>query len=76
MSVYEHNLDGDIVINNEIEISLADIINALYEDPRFVRMVRLLMTETARAMGNTLGTTAQRPPRPTTVQPNTVQRTW
>jgi hypothetical protein len=59
MASFEQNLDGDIVINNELTISTGELILALQNDPRFVEMVRLTTLKHARKMGNLFGSYAQ-----------------
>ena len=54
-------LDGDVVINNEDDISLGELINALYADPRFIAMIRNLVLLDARRKGNSFGLFAQAP---------------
>ena len=56
MSQFSSNLNGDIELNNVIEIDLAVIANALANDPAFIaavtKGVRDQMTKDARWMGN------------------------
>ena len=71
MSQFSSNLDGDIELNNVIEIDLGVISQALAADPAFIaavsKAVRDQMTKDVRWMGNLFAKWAQtQPPAPTT----------
>ena len=71
MSQFSSNLDGDIELNNVIEIDIADIAQALVNNPAFIaavtKQVRDQMTKDVRWMGNLFAKWAStNPPAPTT----------
>ena len=71
MSQFSSNLDGDIELNNVIEIDIADIAQALVNNPAFIaavsKAVRDQMTKDVRWMGNLFAKWAStNPPAPTT----------
>jgi len=61
----DHNLDGNIVVNNEIEISAEAIGQLLVANPVFVKSVALVvwneLIRMGRSKGNLFGKWAQRP---------------
>lgn len=70
MATYE-GADDDIVINNELEISISAIVEMLIQSPSAMNQlseaVRLHLTKDARKMGNLYSKWAQTtPPAPTT----------
>jgi hypothetical protein len=70
MSTYD-GINDNIEINNEIEIDLSSIANALATDPAFIaavtKGVRDQMTKDVRWMGNLFSKWAStQPPAPTT----------
>ena len=70
MATYE-GADDDIVINNELEISISAIVEMLIQSPSAMNQlseaVRLNLTKDARKMGNLYSKWAQTtPPAPTT----------
>jgi len=71
VSQFSSNLDGDIELNNVIEIDIADIAQALVNNPAFIaavtKQVRDQMTKDVRWMGNLFAKWAStNPPAPTT----------
>ena len=62
MATYE-GADDDIVINNELEISISAIVEMLIQSPSAMNQlseaVRLQMTKDVRTMGNLYGNKAQ-----------------
>lgn len=71
MATFDQPLDGDIVINNDLEIDAGILADAIAKDPAFIKAVamaiRTAQTKDARRMGNLYGSNAQRPtPPPTT----------
>jgi hypothetical protein len=71
VSQFSTNLNGDIELNNVIEIDIADIAQALANNPAFIaaisKEVRNQMTKDVRWMGNLFAKWAQsQPPAPTT----------
>lgn len=63
VSQFSSNLDGDIELNNVIEIDLGVISQALATDPTFIaavaKAVRDQLTKDVRTMGNLYGNKAQ-----------------
>lgn len=65
------NLDGNIVLENEIQFSTQDIIETLIQNPSAMRLlgiaVRDIQTKQVRRIGNLYGHRAQikKPPTPT-----------
>ena len=62
MATYE-GADDDIVINNELEISISAIVEMLIQSPSAMNQlseaVRLQLTKDVRTMGNLYGNKAQ-----------------
>jgi hypothetical protein len=75
-----HNLDGNIILENNIEISVASLVNALCSNPaalqQIARAIVAFNTYRARDTGNLYATVAQRKERPRAIQPNTQQRVY
>lgn len=77
-NVFDSPLDGDVRIQLEDDLDLMAMAQALAQIPEAVQViaeaVRLALTRDARAMGNLLGTWAQKQAPPTVIQPNTKKR--
>jgi len=77
MATYE-GADDDIVINNELEISISAIVEMLIQSPsamnQLSKAVRDQLTKDARTMGNLLGKWAQKQPAPVVNPPKAVNR--
>ena len=75
-----HNLDGNITLENEIEISVASLVNSLVANPaalqQISRAIVALNSYKARDTGSVYAAVAQRRERPKTIQPNTQQRVY
>ena len=81
MATYE-GADDDIVINNELEISISAIVEMLIQSPSAMNQlseaVRLQLTKDVRTMGNLYGNKAQiqlnNQTKPPTLNANQTQR--
>ena len=67
---------SDPSIDIDVQIQIEVVQQLLLHNPSFVNQLRLELTKDVRGKGDNLGKWAQRPPRPKTIQPNTVQRVW
>jgi len=59
MASYDQPLDGNIVINNDIDIDLTALADALVANPDFINKLRAALLKDARKLGNSLGQYAQ-----------------
>jgi 3-dehydroquinate dehydratase len=65
------NLDGNIILENEIQFSTQDIVNAVIQNPAALRLLSLairdIQTKQVRRMGDLYGHRAQvkKPTKPT-----------
>ena len=74
----EHDLDGDIHIEADIQLGGLTLAEVIATDQDAIALlaeaVRKSQVRQARGKGNAFGNWAQTKPKPKAVQPNTVQR--